>query len=151
MIPKLKYTLQVASIPKTLIRRIDTSLRSVVRRAGNLPSWLPRHTYYLSPKDLGLGLLSLEDAARLDAIKIDYQCLTDSNPSLPIHRTHSLTQRIVEADWDRHHQTTQSGKRGSGTLCHDLAQAREELGKTPEGRVALKSLENQQLSSKPQI
>ena len=29
--------------------------------------------------------------------------------------------------------------------------AREELGKTPEGRVALKSLENQQLSSKPQI
>jgi ribonuclease HI len=97
--------------------------------------YVPRHTYYLSTKDLGLGLLSLEDAARLDAIKIDYQCLTDSNPSLPIHRTHSLTQRIVEADWDRHHQDTQSGKRGSGTLCHDLAQAREELSisvtKTP--------------------
>ena len=48
VIPKLKYTLQVASIPKTLIRRIGTSLRSVVRRAGNLPSWLPRHTYYFN-------------------------------------------------------------------------------------------------------
>ncbi len=30
VIPKLKYTLQVASIPKNLLRRIDSSLRSVV-------------------------------------------------------------------------------------------------------------------------
>ena len=132
VIPKLKYTLQVASIPKTLLRRIDSSLRSVVRRAGNLPVWMPRHAYYLSQKDLGLGLLSLEDAARLDAIKIDYQCLTDSNPSLPIHQTHSLTQQIVEADWNRHHQATHDRHRGStqGTLCHDLSIARKELSIT---------------------
>jgi hypothetical protein len=127
VIPKLKYTLQVASIPKNLLRSIDSSLRSVVRRAGNLPSWLPRHAYYLSEKDLGLGLLSLEDSARIDAIKIDYQCLTDSNPSLPLHQTHSLTQRIVEADWMRHNQHSKQKVSTQGTLCHDLALAREEL------------------------
>ena len=137
VIPKLKYALQVATIPKTFLRRIDTSLRIVVRRAGNLPSWMPRQAYYLQKQDLGLGLLSLEDAARLDAIKIDYQCLTDTNPSLPNHQTHSLTQRIVEADWERHNQPTNPRLRVStqGTLCHDISLARAELSisveKTP--------------------
>ena len=97
---------------------------------------MPRQAYYLQKQDLGLGLLSLEDAARLDAIKIDYQCLTDTNPSLPNHQTHSLTQRIVEADWERHNQPTNPRLRVStqGTLCHDISLARAELSISVEKR-----------------
>ena len=64
---------------------------------------------------------------------------TDSSPSLPFSQTHSLTQRIVEADWDINHLATTSRERATteGTLhvYHDLSKARQELSisvdKTP--------------------
>ena len=61
-------------------------IRSNFLRQQTTNARMPRHAYYLSQKDLGLGLLSLEDATRLDAIKMTTSAplyLTDSNPSLP--------------------------------------------------------------------
>jgi ribonuclease HI len=76
IISALKFPLQVAYIPKTTLRRWDSRLRAVVKRAGYLPTNTAPELLHLPKKLGGKGLLSLETEAKVARVVTQMRYLT---------------------------------------------------------------------------
>ena len=70
IIPAMEYPLQVAAVPRSMLKKWDRAHRKVLRRVGALPTDLPVEMYHASREGemAGLGLISLED--RVDSVRV---------------------------------------------------------------------------------
>ena len=80
IIPAMLYPLQVAQVPRSLLKQWDLEHRKIVRRVGALPKAIPTPIFHLPDKSGsgGIGLTSMEDTVDTRRIQMQVQALNDS-------------------------------------------------------------------------
>ena len=88
IIPYFLYASSLASPPITLVRGMDSSIRTHVKDILHLPSCTPNGLLYCSKRDGGLGIPKLENLGVCTALKQGMQLLTT---------TDTATQALLKA------------------------------------------------------
>jgi hypothetical protein len=93
IVPAMMYTMQVANMSKSLLRKWDKKHVSIVRKAGNLPMTIPTQIYFLNKENGGLGLISLEECQNERNATLDYIAANERNWK----HGDSLLSKVIEA------------------------------------------------------
>ena len=130
VIPMMRYVMDVAVIPKQVLKRWDTQCREVIRDCGSYPLSMPTEVYHMPVEENGLGLVSLKQEYAQIKITSDLMARNDVEWDKTKGKQQSLQSKVVESAWKRHATKNTQGT-GCAAVEAALAHIRGAIKKTP--------------------